>query len=316
MSSTPATPGLLALTICGLFAGLTAQAAPAPAGKKAFLTVNVEIDGSGAHASKSDGVDVKWSTRRRLSAKVELIAEKATTTGMADAKAQAAAVTRPGGDMQAMQKKVEKCGDNQACQMAAAMEMMQSADGQKMIAQARAADAASPRYQIWKVVPKAKALDLKLEYAEQWDGVFLTASRETRTCKISLASAAALGAKAREQVEQGLSGFAVEVDTQTGSSSLLAGIAAYAPGELQCHINDGGKVFDERSATMMSFAPPLDTKTNGGWIAGSASSGTTLARGDAAFTTSPGSQSAESASQSTTISAPLKVKLRWELTPQ
>ena len=51
--------------------------------------------------------------------------------------------------------------------MAAAMEMMQSADGQKMIAQAQAAHSAAPRFQIWKVVPKAKALDLKTEYAEQ-----------------------------------------------------------------------------------------------------------------------------------------------------
>ena len=92
MSSTPATPGLLTLAICGLFAGLT-QAAPAPAGRKAFLTVSVEIDGSGARASKSEGVDVKWSTRRRLSAKVELVAEKATSAGMADIKAQAAAAT-------------------------------------------------------------------------------------------------------------------------------------------------------------------------------------------------------------------------------
>ena len=66
----------------------------------------------------------------------------------------------------------------------------------------------------------------------------------------------------------------------------------------------------------MSFAPPLDTKKNSGWIAGSAASGTTLARGEVAFTTSPESQSAESASQSTTLSAPLKVKLRWELTPR
>lgn len=316
MSSTAATTGLLALFVLSLFAGLTAEAAPARAGQKAWLTVDVEIDGAGTHASKSDGVDVKWSTRRRLSAKVELVAEQATSTGIADAKAQAAAATRPGGDLQAMQDKVEKCGEDQGCQMAAAMELMQSADGQKMIAQAQAAHSAAPRYQIWKVVPKAKALDVKLEYAERWDGVFLTAGRETRTCKLSLASAASLSAKAREQIEQGLSGLTVEVDTRTGSSSLLAGIAAHVPGELQCHINDGGKVFDERSAKIMSFAPPLDTKKNGGWIAGSPASGKTLAQGEAAFTTRLESRSAESASQSMTLSAPLKVKLRWELTPR
>ena len=291
--------------------------APAPEGKRALLSLNIQMDGSGGRASRSNGIDVKWSTHRVLDTKVELIAAKAVRTSAADVKGQLAAASayKPSADMAALQKQAEKCKpDDTACQMAIALKMMETDDARKMIQQDEATQAAAPRYQSWQAPAKGGRVEVKAEYQEQWDGVFLTASREVRNCRIALSpvSSSTAPAKDRETLETGTKGLNVEVDTQTGRSSLMLVVGAYIASELKCHINDGGRVADERENKNLTFKPPLDLDATGGWVAGGVASGAAISRGEMSFDTAP---EARALSGMMSVTAPMKVKIRWELIP-
>jgi hypothetical protein len=314
--------------VCAMAAVLAATgsaanaAAPVPVGKRALLTLNIQIDGAGQRASRSDGIDVKWSTHRVLDAKVELVAAKAQGTSAADVKGQVAAASgyKPSADLAALQKEAEKCKPNDtACQMAIAMKMMDTDDAKKMMQQDQAAQAAAPRYQTWETAPNSGKVEATGEYQEQWDGVFLTASREVRNCKSAFpgtptgtTSGTAIAAKDRETLQTGLKGNSVEIDTQTGKSSLLLVVASYVAGELKCHINDGGRVSDERDNKTLSFRPPLDTTSTGGWVTGGVAAGAAISRGEVTLLTKA---DAQSITGMMSVTAPLKVKIRWELVP-
>jgi hypothetical protein len=278
--------------------------------------LNIQIDGAAQRTVKSDGVDVKWSTHRVLDAKVELVAQKAEGQSAANIKGQVASAFKPSADMAALQKEAQMCKQDTACQMAIAMKMMETDDAKQLMQQSEAAQQAPPRYQPWATPPKGGRVDVKVEYQEQWDGIFLTASREVRNCKVALSPASSnagtLSAKDRGTLADGLKGLNLEIDTQTGKSWLMLVVASYAAGETQCHINDGGRVSDERENKTLSFNPPIDMESTGGWVEGSAASGATLARGEMNFDTKT---DAHSLTGLMSVTAPLKVKIRWELTP-
>lgn len=287
-------------------------AAPVAVGKRALLTLKIEIDGAGNRVSRSDGVDVKWSTRRVLEAKVELVAGAMKGTSAADIKDQVAAATAgPSARLAALQKEAEKCkqGDT-ACQMAIAMKMMETDEAKGIQAREEAAQAAPPRFQTWEA-PKAGRVEVTAEYQEQWDGVFLTASREVRTCKSAYAGPANV-VKDRETLQTGLRAVDVEVDTKTGTSALLMVVGSFVAGDLKCHINDGGRVFDERDNKSLGFAPPFDHDATAGWMAGGLATPSAISRAEVNYATKP---EARSITGMMSVTAPLKVKVRWELVP-
>jgi hypothetical protein len=274
--------------------------------------LTIQIDGAGQRASKSDGVDVKWSRHSQFEAKVEMVAHAARGTSEAAAMSQSASAYKPSSAMEALQNESSKCKqDDTACQMAVAMKMMETDDAKALMAQAEDANKASPRFQSWQLASKGRQPEIKAEYLEQWDGVFLTASKEVRNCKVALPATAALSAKDRETLVDGLKGVNLEVDTQTGKSSLLAAMVLYVGGELKCHIDDGGRVSDESESKAMSFSPPVDGKSTVGWIAGSSVSGAAIARGEMSIDTKA---EAHSLTGMMSVTAPLKIKIRWELT--
>ena len=221
---------LAASRLCAMVTGLVAigpmanAGAPMPVGKRAMLSLSIQIDGAGQHASKSDGVDVKWSAHRTFDAKVELAAEKASSTSVGDVKGQVAAAAHLSTDMQALQKQAKQCQpDDMACQMELAAKMMETDDAKKMVQQAQAAQGAPDRYQSWKAPAKAGQVQVRADSMDQWDGVFLTGSREERHCKISgvyPGGNAAAAAKNRETMEGGVKGLQVAVDTQTARPSV------------------------------------------------------------------------------------------------
>src|SRR5262245_3070756 len=138
-------PMISCLRACAITTGLVAigstalAAAPAPVGKRAMLSMYVQVDGAGGRTVKSDGVDVKWSTARKFDVSVELIAQKAEKMSLANIKDNPAAGYKPSAGMQSLQKEAEKCApDDQACQMAIAMQMMETDDAQNLMQQAAA----------------------------------------------------------------------------------------------------------------------------------------------------------------------------------
>lgn len=293
------------------------QAAPVAAGKRAVLTITVEIDGAGQRASRSDGVDVKWSTRRRFESKLEMVAGKLLRTSEADVKGRVAKAEayKPSASMEAIQKEMAKCKpDDQACMIAVGMKAMQTDEAKQAVAESDKTATMPPRFQKWAVVSGSRPSVTLAEYQEQWEGVFLSASRETRSCKVVLPTTAALTAKDRESLGNGVKSIVVEIDTQTGKSFLLAAMGLYAQGKLNCHNNDGGRVEDTSETQSMNFGPPIDTSAagNGGWVAGIAPLGGSLARGELSFDTKA---EARSLTGMMSVTAPLKVKVRWQLMP-
>jgi hypothetical protein len=287
---------------CAFVAGLTAlshAAPPVAVGKRALLTLNIQIEGAGARVDKKEGVDIQWSTKRVLDAKIEMVAMKPQTMS--------AAAGAPA-DLTALAKEAEKCKpEDTACQMAVAMKMM--------AAQGGGAGATTPRYQAWKAAAKGSRLEVTADYQEQWDGVFLTGARETRTCRAVFKGSTtnpATSAKDRESLRTGLDGLNLEVDTETGKSSMMQTFGSYVTGEKKCRINDAGRVFDENETSSLTFFPPLDTKANGGWLAGGVATAPAISRGELNHTTKTDSQTMAGLMSVTT---PLKVKIRWEMVP-
>jgi len=299
-------------TVSLVMAGSAAMAAaPAPVGKRALLTLNIQVDGAGQRSVRSDGTDVKWSTQRTFEAKIELVADKPQGMSIAGATGQA-----PSAGLQALQKEAENCRENDMeCQMALVAKMMESDDVAKLMQQAQGTQAASGRYQSWKVPEKGGRIDVKGSYQEQWDGVFLTASREVRNCKHSGSAATnpSLAAKDREALETGLKGLTIETDTQTGKGWLMPVVGSYINGERVCQINNGGRASTEREAKALVLVQPKDLKSSaGGWLEGASATGTTIARGEMTFATP---SEARALTGVMSVTAPLNVKVRWELVP-
>jgi hypothetical protein len=219
--------------------------------------------------------------------------------------------------MEALQKEAAKCkeGDT-ACQMAVAMKMMETDDAQQLMAEAAAAENAPPRYQPWKTPEKGGRIQAAANYQELWDGVFLTASREVRNCKragTASTSTPTLTKADREALVDSLKGLNLEIDTQTGKSSLMLVVGSYVNGELYCRINDGGAVTEERNAEALMVGPPPDALESAGyWIAGSTPAGTSIAHGEFAFDLK---SEAHALTGMMSVTAPLKVKVRWDMTP-
>ena len=104
----------------------------------------------------------------------------------------------------------------------------------------------------------------------------------------------------------------MEVDTLTGKSSLQMVAASYVAGELMCHINDGGRISDERENKNLLLVPRLELDATGYWLAGGTAVSPAISRGEVNFVTA---SEARSLTGMMSVTAPLKVKIRWELTP-
>lgn len=278
----------------------------APKGQRALLTLNVQVDGAAEVHSRANGIDVVWKTNRTFDAKFEMTADAASTAGQTPA---AQTSLQPNGDMMAIQKKIEACGDNQGCQMAVAAEMMQSKDVQ---AQIKKATAGEVRYQSWRVVEKSNRNEIKASYTEDFHGVFLTATREESKCKFvgPVLANGALSAKDRETLLLGTQGIAVEVDLQAKTNQLLLSLVGNLQGQGECTESIGSKSTQEKATKSVSILP-MAKKDNQGWVAGGISTGAVLARGDTTFEMDRGSTAVGS---NLPDKPPLKVKVRWELT--
>jgi hypothetical protein len=143
------------------------------AGERALLTVSIAVDGGVEELQGHRDEVVKWSTRRAFNATVEMVADKAETMSVSGSH---------GGAGQALladiQKQSEACGQDQACQMRVAMQMMNNPAMQETID-------APPRYQAWRPVEEGARLDVSGSHEETLHTVFYTAARETTDCTLT-----------------------------------------------------------------------------------------------------------------------------------
>jgi hypothetical protein len=275
-------------------------------GQRALLSIDLEIEGSGERVIKSDGSDVKWSTHRTFKGSVELAALKPETVSMVDAAGMRD--FKPSENLQELQEESGECGEeDMACQMAAAMKMMQDPQMQELLQQGMSQAQAPARYQRWEVAANGGNARAEGSWQETWDCVFMTAVREERNCKLS---APTTGKPLdHDTLARGLQALNLELDTETGKSSLMLALAPSAEGEIACRERSGGPEILTNETRHVVFTVPIDGEISN-WVPGTPS-GSAIAQGELNFET-PAEMHADHIAMMT-IHAPLKIRLRWSM---
>lgn len=307
--------------LCAALLPIVLAAAPAGAdilvepGQRAMLTVTVTVEGSVEKPQGHRDEVVKWSTQREFKAAVEMVADKAEKMSVSNS------LGGEGGAQQAflveLQKQAEACGQDQACQMKVAMQMMNSPALQET------ADA-PPRYQAWRAEEEGGRVDVSGSHKELLHTVFYTAARETTDCTLTApmispeltqgdaASGQNWSELSREALENSARSFVVEVDGagKTGVLNVNSPLGV-GFGDNKCIQNIGSGPETSHHSTNPVLLPsdglafPLQ-------VSGAAGGSDVIASGSAGFDASQklGNLGVGFAVD---VVAPLKVTVRWEL---
>lgn len=312
---------LFSVLVCSCFSGLPhlAQAdVLVEAGQGALLTVSISIEGSMESTQGNRGEGVRWSTQRSFKANTRMKAEKpenmshSTMTGKT-------AMPEVYTDMA---KQVEACGDDQACVMQIAMQMMNSGEMDKV---ADAANAA-PRYQLWKPAGDEAMVDAKASYKDEWHTVFYTAAKETTDCTViapmvspsitrSDPSQQATWDKInRETLQSSAQGFVIETDAESGTSQLYVQMINAGSGDKKCTLDIGGNAETEHGTANGALLPVGELKVPL-ILNGSAPGSEVISSGSQLVETSMPLMNL-GAGFAVDLSVPLKIKVEWELKAQ
>jgi len=309
------------LRCLALITGLMAGAAPAVAdvlvepGQRALLTVNVTVEGKVEQPQGHRDEVVKWSTQRAFEAAVEMVAQKAEKMRLPGSPG------GQGGDQQAfladLQKQAEACGQDQACQMRVAMQMMNSPGLRESVD-------APPRYQAWRAREDDARVEVTGSHAETLHTVFYTAARETTDCTLTAPrispeltqGAAASGQDwnrlSREALENSARSFVVEVDGSGNTGVLyINSPLGVGFGDTRCTQDIGSGPETSHHSTNPTLLPagemtfPLQ-------VSGSAAGGAVIASGGGTFAAQ---QTLNNLGVGFAVDAvaPLTVTVRWAL---
>lgn len=285
------------------------------AGQRALLTVSVTVDGAVEKPQGSRGEVVKWSTQRSFAATVEMVAGQPEKTSLADT------LGGQGGPQQALladiQKQAEACGQDQACQMQVAMQLMNSPAMQE-------AKDAPPRYQAWRPVEEGARLEFSATHVETLHTVFYTAARETTDCtltapkvspeltKIDAASEAQWSKLTQETLADSARSFSVEVDSESKAGVLSIGSPlGMGFGDIKCVQNIGSGPETSHHSTNTTLLP-LDGQSLPLQVKGAAAGNGLIASGSATVESSQQLNNL-GVGFAVDVQAPLKIAVRWEL---
>jgi hypothetical protein len=300
---------------------LSAAANPAAAdllvdaGQRAMLIVNITVEGKVEQPKGYRDEVVKWSTQRAFKASVEMVADKAQTMSYSDI------AGGQGGAGQAVladiQKQAEACGDDQACQMQVAMQMMNSPALQQSVN-------APPRYQAWRAVEGGSRVDVSGSYEETLHTVFYTAARETTDCTLTapkvspeLTSNGATSGEnwskqSRETLENSARSFIVEVDGSGKTGVLnINSVLGVGFGDIKCVQNIGSGPESSHHSTNPTLLP-VGEASMPIQVPGLAAGNAVIASGSGSLERSQKVNNL-GAGFAGDVVAPLKVAVRWEL---
>jgi hypothetical protein len=298
-------------TIPGTSAQPDVLAAP---GANAILTVKVTVKGEvEASQGKRDEV-VKWSTQREFSTRLKMAAGEAESASAADP-------TAGLGDsgfaaMEDMQKQALACGEDQACLMRIATQMMNSQEVQQ-------AQKAPDRYQVWSAMHGEAPLELSGSHQDKWHTFFYAAARETTDCTITgpmASTKAGLDARtlellketSKEGFENSTLAFKVEVDSVENTAALnIWSPLSIGFSEQKC-IFDIGSVADTSYESTNLAMIPADSLTLPIVVPGTLGGNSGNASGSASFEISHKLENLR-AGYAVDVKAPLKLEVSWEL---
>lgn len=315
-------PNHVSLSSASLFVLFCFVASPASAdalvdaGQHALLSVNITVEGSVEKSTGHRDEVVKWSTQRSFDATVEMVAEEVDTRSVEDS------VSGNGGGQQAMladlQKKLEACGQDQACQMQVAMQMMNTPAMQETIN-------APPRYQAWQPAEDNTRLKASGSHEEKVHTVYYTGAREVTDCTLTAprispaltsydaTAGDTLGKQNREILENSARAFIVEVDGAEKTGVLIAGGAVgMGYGDIECVQNLGSGARTTHHSTNETLLPTVQGSPSL-QVPGSAAGDDVIASGSGIFELSQEIMAMGEAFPGDDVVAPLKVVIRWEL---
>lgn len=219
-----------------------------PKGTHARLAYTVTIEGDASYDGEVDDFE-RWSTRRTMTASMNLEADAPSPMAMIDPTAVAVTAVAPSSDMLALQEEAKACGGDVACQMRVAQKMMAQPEMEAAIEESEALEQMPMRYQIWRL-PHGEKAQAHATLETHTDGLFITAGKERTTCS-----------QAAEYDSDALAvGATVEVDTQTGIGS-IAGALMLASGvmaEMHCDLDMSGHKRKESRSEYGPFFPTID----------------------------------------------------------
>jgi len=312
----------VSLSSASLFVLFCVVASPASSdvlvdeGQHALLSVSITVEGNVEKSTGQRDEVVKWSTQRAFEATVEMIAERADTGSVAGS------VGGKGGAQEAMlgdlQKKLEACGQDQACQMQVAMQMMNTPAMQETIN-------APPRFQAWQPANDNARLKASGSHKETIHTVYYTGAREVTDCtltapKISPAVTdhdptlgGTLSKQNREILENSARAFIVEVDGAEKTGVLIAGGAVgMGYGDIECVQNLGSGARTTHHSTNETLLPTVQGSPSL-QVPGTAAGDNVIASGSGSFELSQKIMAMGEAFPGDGVVAPLKVVMRWEL---
>jgi len=281
------------------------------------LSVSITVEGKVEQPKGYRDEVVKWSTQRAFESTVEMIAERAETGSVAGS------VGGKGGPQEAMlgdlQKKLEACGQDQACQMQVAMQMMNTPAMQETVN-------APPRFQAWQPAEDNARLKASGSHEETVHTVYYTGAREVTDCTLTApkispeltsngaASGDALSEQSRETLENSARAFIVEVDGAENTGVLIVGAAmSLGFGDIKCIQNLGSgprTTHHSTNETLLPVAqgsPPIQ-------VSGTAAGNDVIASGSGSFELSQELNNMGEAFPGDDVVAPLTVVVRWKLT--
>jgi hypothetical protein len=273
------------------------------------LVYSINIEGDFEHRSGHRDEYYKWSTRRKLEASLELLADKPQKQSRLFPEGAAAPQT-PDQGYQDMAKQMEACPKNDtACQMQLAMKMMGSDYMQQQIKASEDMQQVPERYQSWH--PHAGTrVDAKVAYDDHREEVYYTAGREYHDCHLAVQDPLSdLGRKFLDGMARNIS---IEVDVQTGRQRMLIPYTGDVPGQSTCLEGMGSNKANmekRQQDEFVHFFPKMDVAAG---LEGDAS-------GADPAVISSGEQTVEGVVGNITgftsqREAPVRITVRWKLT--
>lgn len=283
-------------------------------GQIALLKVSISVEGGVEVPQGYRDEVVRWSTQRHFESSVRMEAERPEQISFSGTGG-----TEPDAMPEAYSdilKQVEACGEDQACVMRMAMQMMNSGE----LAEATESP---PRYQQWKAAGDNALVAVKASYEDRWHTVFYTGAKEITDCVLTApkvspalaefdASAQATWEQLnREAVEASGRGFMIETDAQNGTSRLHIVVIAAGSGDQKCTLGIGGNAETQHESTNVVVIPVGELK---GPLAldGSAPGTAVIASGSQLIETRMPVTNVGAGTKNPVV-APLKVKVDWEM---
>ncbi len=285
------------------------------AGQRAMLTVSVTIQGDVEQKKGIRDEVVKWSTKRSFEAKVEMVSEKpekVSYSGSFDEQGGS-----PRAVLEDLQKQATECGQNQACQMRIALQMMNSPA-------LRGAKDAAPRYQVWRAVKNGGLVEASGSHVESLHTVFYTAARETTDCTMTApkvspelinndpGSEAQWAARSKEAVDSSARSFLIEVDSSDKKGVLtVTSFLTVGSGNIECVQNIGSGPETSQHSTSATLLP-ADNAEAPLKVPGIASDSEIFASGSASIKSNQKLNNL-GVGFAVDVVAPLDIEVKWEL---